>query len=275
MRLLGPLAAALAVVAVLGLLVPLVPGAAAAPSAAPVTTPLVGNVSGPSVLPTSSNGTFYLNVSGGPAVLAGDFVGAINWTANLSGPNTTGVSVSPKNGSVTNSTTQPVALVLSTGASTETVTLTVKATSTLAKQNATANFSATFRIVPAYTVRATLVAGPNSGILPFNVTVALDGKVVTTLTIPALSPGTPYGIVYRYPSTGLGSGYHTITLAIADAHGLVTFSNGKTVESTTFYVAPAAPNNTVWYVAGVIAFFGVLFIYATRGAARRRGSTRR
>ncbi|HYA11124.1 MAG TPA: hypothetical protein VEH10_05600, partial [Thermoplasmata archaeon] len=147
--------------------------------------------------------------------------------------------------------------------------------SSLLKTNSTTNLSKTFRLVTPYTVRATLVAGPNAAILPFNVTVRLDGTVVGAVPVPKLAPNATFSLVYRYPTVGLSSGYHTFTLSVANEHGLVTFANGTTVQSMTFYVAPAAPNNTIWYVVGVIAFFGVLFIYATRVAARRRGPARR
>jgi len=273
----APLVLTLAVVASLLALVPLAPpaGAAAGPSAGSGTTPITGNVSGPSLLPTSSNGTFYLNATGGPAVISGQFLGTINWTANLTGANTTGDSVKPSNGTITNSTTLPVKLLVTTGPVLESLTLTVKVTSTVGPSNKTANFSTTFRLVVPYTLRATVSASANVAILPFNVTVALDGKVVGTVAVPKLSPNESYGIVYRYPSGGLPSGNHTFTLSVADEHGLVTFANGQTVQSTTFYVAGAAPNYTVWYVTGIVAFFGVLFIYATRVAARRRGPARR
>lgn len=265
---------ALVLVALLGLL-PLPSAAAPGPAATSVTPPLTGNVTGPSLLSTSSNGTFYLNATGGPAVVSGDFVGEINWTATLSGPNTTGSSVSPSNGTISNGTSQPVKLTVTTGAIRESLTLTVEVKSALSTANKTANLSKTFAIVTPYIVRATLVAGAASGLLPFNVTVALDGTVVGTVTVPKLAPNETWAFVYRYPSTGLPSGEHTFTLTIADAHGLVAFANGATVETASFYVGASAPNNTVWYVAGVVAFFGVLFIYATRSAARRRAPGKR
>ncbi len=275
-RSLAPLVA-LAVLALL-LLAPALaaPAGAAAPAAvvpasstSPV-TPVTGNLTGPKLVATSSNGTFYLNVTGGPAVIDGGFEGTINWTANVTASNTSGVVVSPDNGSITNATSQPVHLTVSTGQLVESVTLVVHAISSLGTSNATGNFSFVFRVAVPYTVRATLVAGPEATVLPFNVTVALDGKYVGTVTVPKLKPNGTYALAYPYPTLGLSSGYHTFTLTIENPHGLVTFGNGRTVETTTFYIAPAAPNDAIWYVAGAVAFIGVLFIYATRVAARRR-----
>jgi hypothetical protein len=258
----------------------LLPGAraAATPGAttpASTTPPLTGNVTGPSLVPTDWNATFYLNASGGPADTGGVFNGTIAWSTSASASNLTGVTVLPTNGTITNASKLPIALTVSTGAIAESVTVTVEVTSSLNGTNSTSNLTRSFRIVPPYIVEATLVAGPEATVLPFNVSVALDGTVVGTVQVPELAPNATYALAYRYPTTGLSSGYHTFTLSIATAHGLVSFSNGLTVESISFYVAPATPNYTVWYIAGIVAFFGVLFIYATRVAARRQGSARR
>ncbi len=244
-------------------------------SSTPPVPPVTGNLTGPGLVATSSNGTFYLNVTGGPAIVTGSFEGTINWTANVTAANTSGVAVTPDNGSITNSTAQPIHLKVSTGSIVEAVTLTVHAKSALGTANETGNFTTTFRIVLPYTVHATLVAGPEATVLPFNVTVALDGKLVGTVTVPKLKPSATYAFTFNYPVLSLSSGYHTFTLTIQNPHGLVSFGDGRTVETTTFYVAPAPANNAVWYVAGAVAFFGVLFIYATRVAARRRTPGRR
>jgi hypothetical protein len=252
------------------------PGTLAASPAA--SSPIGGNLSGPGLVASSDNTTFFLNATGGPAFLAGTQEGPINWTATLTGVNVTGVAVSPSSGSITSSTHQPVTMRVTTNALPQTMTLTVKVVSTSAANasiNATANFTRTFRVVVPYVLRATLVAGPSAIVLPFNVTVALDGNVVGAVAVPRIAANATYALVYRYPTTGLGSGYHTFTLAIGNPHGLVTFGNGATVMATTFYVAPSPANDTIWYVVGFVAFFGVLFIYATRVAARRRGPARR
>ncbi len=270
------LAVALAVVAGALLIAPAVaPARAASPLASSTTGSVQGNVTGPALVATSTNATFFLNASGGPASVGGSLVGTITWSAKLAGNNLTSTSVTPDNGTISSATSQPVSMVVTVGPHPESLTLNVEVTSTDNGQNATGNFSRAFRTVVPYTVRATLLAGARSNVLPFSVSVGLDGTIVGHVSVPELSAGTTYDLIYRYPSLGLSAGYHTFTLTITNAHGLVSFSNGRTVESTTFYVAPAPTNNTVWYVVGAVAFFGVLFIYATRVAARRRGTARR
>ena len=253
----------------------LAPSALAASPAATSTPPIAGNVTGPTLLATSSNATFFLNASGGPAYSGGVLTGTITWSASLAGTNLTGSVVSPSNGTITNATKLPTTLVVTAGAIVEPLTLLVEVKSSSSTANQTLNLTRAFRVVVPYVVHATLVAGPDAAVLPFTVDVALDGTPVGSVNVPKLAPNATYDLAFRCPASGLASGYHTFTLSIADSHGLVTFSNGRTVQSTTFYVAPAPVNNTVWYVAGIVAFFGVLFIYGTRVAARRRGSAQR
>jgi hypothetical protein len=237
-------------------------------------TPVTGNLTGPSYLATASNGTYLINATGGPAYVQGSLVGTMTWKAKLSATNTTGTSVTPANGTLT-SQKGSGKITVKTGAIPERIDLIVTVTSSFAGSNKTLNLTKSIRAVVPYALKATLVAGPNAGTLPFVVLVGLDGKPVGNVSVPALAPSATYDLEYRYATLGLSAGYHTFTLSLADAHGLVTFGNGRTVEAFTFYVAPAPSSETVWYVVGVVAFFGVLFIYATRVAARRRAPTRR
>ncbi len=258
-----------------GLLAVPLGGARAASPAVSGSAPFTGNVSGPTLIATVSNATFHFNASGGSAFLGSTLVGTIKWTARLNAVNTTGCSVTPANGTIANATDLPAKTVVKTGNISEAMTLTIELTASLSGSNASVNLTASFHIVVPYAIHAVLVAGSNAEVLPFLVSVALDGKVIGTVAVPELAPKETYALDYRYATLSLSSGYHTFTLSITEAHGLVSFSNGRTVESATFYVAPAPANNTLWYVVALVAFFGVLFIYATRVAARRRGTTRR
>ncbi len=253
----------------------LAPGLAHAqsPAASATIAPLTGNITGPAYLGTSTNGTYTFNATGGPGVIDGKLVGGLNWTARVSGPDLQGISVSPVNGSFRQAGDNAT-VTLTVSNFTETVTLEVEVRSTLGKENATTNLTYSVSIRTPYIVRAVLQAGATA-VLPFVVVVDLDGVRVGNVTVPTLLAYQAYQIVYRYATPGLSSGYHTFRLSVVDEHGLVTFSNGQSSFSTTFYVAPSPPNDAVWYVAGIAAFFGVLFIFATRVAARRRGSGKR
>ncbi len=269
---LRPVAVALALL--LGLLA-FAGGAHAARPDVPVTPPVTGTLTGPHLVPTSSNTTYVLHATGGPAVTTnGTLVGKIAYTTNLISGNLTGTSVSPKNGTITN-LSAGAKLVVRTGVATGPATLQVTVTSSLGSASSTANFSIALSIVVPYVLVATLVAGPSASVLPFPVTVSLDGTPVGTVQVPQLAPNGTYHLTYRYATDGLSPGAHTFVLSLAAAHGFVTFANGQTTFVSTFYIAPPASNDAVWYVAGTVAFFGALFIFATRLAARRRGTARR
>ncbi|MFY9716884.1 MAG: hypothetical protein WAK40_02985 [Thermoplasmata archaeon] len=247
-----------------------VPGSAAAPTYSPVQ----GTVNGPSVVATSSNSTYYLNGSGGPAVAPnGTFVGSIAWKAKISGNDLSGVSLSPNASTFTR--TGPGITHLKAGKVTETLTITVEIQSTYLSTNATTNITYNVAVVVPYVVHAQLVVGPHTSILGFDVTVELDGAVVGTVKVPAIAANGTYNLTYDYASHGLSTGQHTFTISLASEHGLVRFAGGAIEYSQSFYVVGPAPNYALYVLAGIAVFAGVLFIFVTRVAARRRPSATR
>jgi hypothetical protein len=278
----GPRALALLVVLLLGsaaavpLFAPALPGARAGPltPAATGTNPLTGNISGPGAVATSGSGTYELRATGGPAVLPdGVQIGNLSWSAKVSAANATNVSVAPSSGTLTVGSPGKTVLVVSNV--TQVVTLEVEYTSSYGGSTSTLNVTDPISVVVPYKVEAKLVAGPSTALLPFQIAVDLDGNPVGTVSVPALAANQSYTLTYSYATTGLSAGWHTFTLSVANEHGLVSFSGGVLEYSQSFYVPGPAPNYTIWVVAGVAAFFGALFILATRVAARRRGGSRR
>ena len=252
-------------------------GAAAGAPAGPVlaaSSPVVGNLSGPTVVSTNTNQTFFINGTGGPAVSSGGtLVGNLTWLATIGGTNTTGVAVTPASGNLTPGT--PSTTTVSVGTVVQTLTLTVEVSSTNASANVSANFSWVFHVVEPYTLTLHLETGKSAAVAAFNLTIFLDGTPVGSLAIPNLSPSENYTATFEYPTLGLSQGEHTFTASLAQEHGLVTFAGGATSISVQFFVPGAPPSYTVWYVAGIVSFFGVLFIFATRVAARRRSPARK
>ena len=261
-------AAGVAVLIALAALLP-VAAFAASPGAAPsAANPIVGNITGPSFIAEGGNGTYRVNASGGPAVIDGTLVGAINFTASLAGPNLAGTSVTPLNGTITSLDT-PATVVVKASNVSQTITLVIHLLSTLGSENASANLTFAIQVKVPYIVNAVVQAGATN-VLPFVVLVALDGVRVGNVTVPILLAHQAYQIAFRYASAGLSAGTHTFTLSLLNEHGLVTFANGQDSFSTTFYVASPPANYSIWYVSGAVAFLGALFILATRVAARRR-----
>jgi hypothetical protein len=244
----------------------------ATPAAA--SNPVTGNVTGPNALALSTSGNYTLRATGGPGVLPdGEQIGNLSWSATVAAANTTNVSVAPTSGNFTVSSPGRLELVVSNVS--ETVTLEVEYTSTYNGHSATLNVTYAVAVVVPYKVEAKLVTGPYANLLTFKIAVYLDGTQVGTVDVPALSANETYTLTYNYATTGFSPGWHTFTLSVANEHGLVAFTGGVLQYSQSFYVPGPPPNYTIWYLAGTVAFFGALFILATRVAARRRGGSRR
>ncbi len=237
-------------------------------------SPVKGNLSGPTVGAPNGNYTYYVNGSGGPAIASnGTMVGQITWKATTTGTNVTGVTVSPSSGSLT--PRAPAAMHLKLSKLLQTVVLKVVVTSTFGGVNATLNLTKSVQLVTPYVVRAMFVVGPSASILPFTVAVLLDGTPVAHVPVPAIPANDSYNFTYDYATLGLSPGWHTFTISLASEHGLVTFGGGATQYSQSFYVTGPPPNYALWVILGLVVFFGVLFIFATRLAARRRPPSRK
>jgi hypothetical protein len=260
------LAVALLLLVGLSLAVPVARGA--------TTTPVTGTVTGPTVLATDATGHYTITGTGGPAIAPnGTQVGNLTFYITLSAPDLTSISVTPAQAALgpgINGTP-----ILTAGSVPETVTMTVMISSVYLHQNVSTNLTYSVTIVQPYVVTATLVNVAQTTVLGFPVAIDLDGQQVGTVQVASLTPGSEYNLSFKYATLGLASGDHTFSISLIAEHGLVVFKGGATQYSQTFYVTGPAPNYTLWYVVGVVAFLGVLFIFATRVAARRRGAVRR
>ncbi|MGI0071045.1 MAG: hypothetical protein ACRECT_03110 [Thermoplasmata archaeon] len=248
--------------------------AVAAPGVAAGST-VQATVTGATVLSYNTSAFYTINASGGPAFAAnGTLVGNLTYYASVAGANTTGVSVVPARGGFVNATT-PEKTQLTVGNLAETITITIEVASVYQTANSSTNLTYLVQVVQPYVLTLHLVSQSSSTILGFDLTVYLDGAAVGVLSIPTLTAHQDYTATFRYATTGLSAGAHTFTVTLSSQHGLVTFSGGTTTYSTTFYVPGPPPNYDVWYIAGAVAFFGAIFIFATRVAARRRNPSRK
>jgi hypothetical protein len=256
--------------------VAIAPGVASAASVAPAqspTSPVSGNVSGPTVVALSSNDSYFINGTGGPAFLNGEQIGNITWYVTVTGTNTSVVTVLPTSGSITNHT--PGIVTVEMGTLVQTITLTVEIASTNATTNDTTNLTQVVHIVQPYLLTLNLHVSSTAAIHEFNLTIDLDGVPVGRIHIPPLAAGTNDTAEFVYATLSLSPGTHTFTASLIAEHGLITFAGGATTMSVSFFVPGAPPSYTVWYVAGIVAFFGALFIIVTRVAARRRPVTKK
>ncbi len=233
---------------------------------------LHASVNGPTSVGTDLTYNYTLSASGGPAYgFNGTLLGTVSFSASVIGVNTTGVTLNPTAGILENGSHS---LSLATSNLTQTLTLNIEVTSGLNGRNASTNLSYTITVILPYTITASLVVSSGMGSSPFAVLVLLDGTPVGSVEVPALTAGASYQIRYSYVNPNLAGGWHTFSLSLANAHGLVVFAGGATQYSQSFYVASAPPNNTLWYVAGAFAFVLAIFISLTVFGNRRRGRKR-
>lgn len=246
-------------------------GAAASGSAS---TPVVGNITGPTVLAYGASSDYPIQASGGPAFASnGTQVGNLTYFIGLAGSNTTGITISPATAVFTNGTaTVPL---LTVNSITQVLTLAVEITSVFGTQNDSLNFTYSVNIVQPYILSLNLVSDSPVTVAAFPLAVDLDGTPVGTINVPNMTSKESLVVNFQYATTGLSSGEHTFTVSLANEHGLVLFAGGASTYSVTFYVPGPPTSYTLWYVAGAVAFFGAIFIFVTRVAARRRAPNRR
>jgi len=270
LRLLPMIALALLLVPALG-----VGGSAlAATSVAAASSPVTGSITGPTVIGTSSNDTYHVAGFGGPAVAAnGTVVGNLTYYSSLVAPNVTGVAFSPASAKFTSNAS--LKATLTPGTVTQGLTIDIEISSVYLGKNVSTNVSISLSVVQPYVVSATIVNPSNATVTAFAVYVTLDGSTIGQVNVSSLAPGGTTQVSYSYPTLGLSTGSHTFAMSLVQEHGLVMFANGQSVYSVSVYVTGPAPSYTLWYVAGITAFFVAIFILLTRVAARRRGAARR
>ncbi|MCI4338243.1 MAG: hypothetical protein L3J72_02940 [Thermoplasmata archaeon] len=261
----GPVAARFALLALLLTSVGLTAMGGAHATAYPE---LKANLSGPTLIGTSQAASYALTATGGPAVgFNGTQVGTLSFTSSVAGANTTNVLLTPSAGVLVNGS---VSLSLTASNITETLVLSVEVTSHYLNSNATENLTYRVVVIQPYTLSASVVNQSNYGTAPFNLSVLLDGSPVGRIKVPGMLAGASTQVSYSYVSNSLSPGWHTFSVSLVEQHGLIRFGNGQTQYSVSFYVNGVSENDTLWYVTGVAAFVGAVFIWLTSVGARRR-----
>jgi len=232
--------------------------------------PLTAHVTGPTILSVLGKGNFTVSASGGPSQLAnGTMVGNYTYNATLSGGNTSGSSITPSTGTLTNGTAT-FALVAPNDTGTYTLTAEVISHPTTGKP-AFYNATFTLNVVIPYVLSAT-ISNPNS----FTVTgaiiqVALDGSVVGLVNLPSIAANGTYSLAYNYTTTGLSSGWHTFTISIYGIQSLLKFSNDESALSISFYINPPPVNYEDYYLLGItLALLAIFISLLVVGGRRKR-----
>jgi hypothetical protein len=246
------------------------PAARAASSSGAVS----GNITGPTVLAFHGAAKYTIEGTGGPAVSGnGTIAGNLTWYAAVTGPNTTGVDLSPGTGRIL--VNAPGTPTLTVSNVSEVLTITVEIASTRNASNASTNFTYSVHVVQPYVLSTTLYNLGGVTLNSFPVAINLDGVPVGSVTVPQMTPHGTYRFTFQYATLTLPPGVHTFTVSLASVHGLVRFADGTTLYSASFDVPGPPPSYTLWYVTGAIAFIGALLIFGARVGARRRGASKK
>ncbi|MCI4358064.1 MAG: hypothetical protein L3J95_01160 [Thermoplasmata archaeon] len=246
---------------------------ALAPWAHAASPAVTGSISGPSDVGESLTANYTVHASGGPAEAPnGTTVGSLVYNATLTGANTTGGSITPASGVLSNGSAK---LTLIAPKAAGSLTISVVVTSSYQKVNRSNNLSYSVHIVQPFRLNATLIPATGVTIGPLSLTVTLDGTPVGRIHVPVVTSGSTYPIAFAFIDLTISPGWHTFAISLAAEHGLLTFPGGAQQYTQSFYVIGPAPDYTIWYVAGTVAFVGALFIWSTRVAARRRGRAKK
>ncbi|HTS32844.1 MAG TPA: hypothetical protein VMI55_02760 [Thermoplasmata archaeon] len=252
----------------------LAPAAASSGATPSQSSPLKGNITGPTVLATGANQRYLIQATGGPAVAPnGTIVGNLTYYASVTGPNPTGVMITPTSAALLAGT--PGQPLLTPGSVPQTLTISVELVSVLNASNETLNLTYVVQVVQPYVVAAEIFNPSNLTASSFPVAIDLDGTQVGNVTIPSLLAHTGFNLSFSYATLSLSTGWHSFSISLYQAHGLLKFANGSTEYDQSFYIPGPAPDYTIWYITGVVAFLGVLFIFGARVGARRRGATKK
>lgn len=245
-----------------------------APASATANPAFKVTISGPSILPINGTGAYIALAQGGPAeALNGSFVGNYTFTDQIVGVDTTGSFVSPVSGAFIG---EQLNLTLGGLNSTGVYTLELNVTSHgPGGRNETQVFSYAFTIVIPFLIQVT-VQNLNAYTLSSAVIdVSLDGNPVGVMSVPSLSPSGTTVLKYNYTAPLL-PGYHTFTLTLVGAVGLLEFSNGQRTISVQFYVQGSPPSYTNDYIFGagltVLAILISILFFGPRRASRKKKS---
>lgn len=187
-------------------------------------------ISGPDTVGVKEIRTYYINITGGPATLGGNY----SYKAVIKGENTTGSYVTPAEGNNSNGKFE-VNVTMPEKA--QRLTLEVNATSTF--ENTTKSVTKEFiiEVVNPYTFKATIKNSGNMDIYGCQIDVLLDGEKITEFRVD-IPKNSTYTFEYNYTGKIDQPGWHTAKFVIKNGYGMLKFENGTEEIAFSFYKAP-------------------------------------
>jgi len=216
-----------AIAAVVGVLLGIAPGASAQ-------TPVTGVLSGPSGIAPGGSGTFYLNVSGGPASEA---TGNVSIRAYLTGTDLAGGAPLPSSPHTEASNgTGPFVFNVTAPQKEQVITVVVEINSTAGARSERTTVTRAVTVITPIVLTATFRNDGRSAAVDVPVKFYVDGKIAGTTNISRIDPGGTGTAKFTYLPVGLAPGGHTVRVeADLNRNGVIEPDKGEVVVVDVFY----------------------------------------
>jgi len=248
-----------ALAAVVALLLGIAPGGSAQ-------TPVTGVLSGPGALAPGGSGTFYLNVSGGPA---SEGAGNVSIRAYLTGTDLGGgtpLESSPHTASVNG--TGPFVFNVTAPQKEQVITVVVKINSTAGARSEQTTVSRAITVITPIVLTATFRNTGGAAAMDVPVKFYVDGKIAGTTNISRIDPGGTETVKFSYLPVGLAPGAHTVRVeADLNRNGVIEPDRGEVAVVDVFYKKEF---ELPWAWAALIMGITVSVSYLVIRARRRR-----
>ncbi|MEM3396472.1 MAG: CARDB domain-containing protein [Thermoplasmata archaeon] len=187
-------------------------------------------ISGPDTVGVKEVRTYYINITGGPATLGGNY----SYKAVIKGENTTGAYVTPAEG---NNTEGNFEVNVTMPEKAQRLTLEVNATSSHEGIDKSVVKAFTIEVVNPYTFKATIKNSGNIDVYGCQIDVLIDGVKITEFKVD-IPKNSTYTFEYNYTGKIEQPGWHTAKFVIKNGYGMLYFENASEEISFSFYKAP-------------------------------------
>jgi len=224
-------------------------------------------ISGPDTAGVKEVKTYYINITGGPGSLGGNY----SYKAVIKGENTTGSYVTPAEGNNTNGHFE---INVTMPENPQRITLEVNASSTFENVTKYIVKEFTIEVVIPYKFKATLENIGDVDVYGCTIDFFLDGEKITEFKVD-IPKNSTYTFEYNYTGSIESPGWHTAKFVIRNGYGVIKFENGGEEVSFNFYKAPPPLPKWLPLVIALILIPVVSIIILLFLGRRKKGSGRK
>lgn len=237
------------------------------PAAAQGYEPVRVVISGPDTVAVKEIRTYYINITGGPAALGGNY----SYKAVIKGENTTGTYVTPAEG---NNRDGRFEVNVTMPEKAQRLTLEVNATSTHENTSRSVVKEFTIEVVNPYTFKAIIRNSGNVDVYGCQIDVLIDGVKITEVKVD-IPKNSAYTFEYNYTGKIEQPGWHTVKFVIRNGYGIINFENASEEISFSFYKAPPPLPKWLPLAIALILIPVVSIIILLLLGRRKKGSGKR